>query len=371
MYRKIPRAFMSLCLSFCLLGMMPLHASAWGRDGHQIVAGIALWRLQQLKAKNALNNISAILKAKPEAPMLRQPKDLFAASVWPDDVRGTDEYSFADNLHFVSILLDKKNDPKDQDKYDKNRDCKASSQNPKVPEGVCIIGALEHYSNVLAASPSKKARLEALSFIVHFMGDLHQPLHTSEDTSFTNHIEKDGKKGKGDRGGNYRFIFYLIEEPFVSDDTASCLKRPNACTESFSNENGEEERSNRKLHAAWDKYMIRTEMNNNPNRGPDFKAYGTDLIKSLQKQNLSAQQYAAIEAGNYIQWAEESHDVAEKHAYALIGPKVKISPADNEEYEFYLLNETYRAKNIKIVDGQLIRAGIRLAAVLRRIFPDA
>jgi hypothetical protein len=370
MYRKITRTFVSLCLSFCLLGLMPLRAAAWGRDGHQIVAGIALWRLQQLKAKNALKNISAILNAKLEAPMLRQPKDFFAASVWPDDVRGSDEYSFADNLHFVSILLDKENDPKEQDKFKKNRDCKASNKIPQVPEGVCIIGALEHYSNVLATSPSKKARLEALSFIVHFMGDVHQPLHTSEDKTFTNHIEKDGKKGKGDRGGNYRFIFYLIDGPFLSDDIEGCLERPNACTESFTNENGEEERSNRKLHAAWDKYMIRTEMAKNPNRKPDFNAYGTDLIKLLPK-NPSAPQYAEIEAGDFIQWAEESHDVAEKNAYALIGPRVKISPADNEEYQFYLLNEAYRAKNIKLVDGQLIRAGIRLAAVLRRIFPDA
>jgi S1/P1 Nuclease len=370
MYRKIARTLVSLCLSLCLLGLMPHRASAWGRDGHQIVAAIALWRLEQLKAKSAMNNISAILNAKLEAPMLLQPKNFFAASVWPDDVRGSDEYSFADNLHFVSILLDKMNDPKARDQYVKTRDCKASSQIPQVTEGICLIGALEHYSKVLATSPIKKARIEALSFIVHFMGDLHQPLHTSEDKSFTNHLEKDGKKGKGDRGGNYRFIFYLGDQPFLSDDIAACLKKPDACTESFSNENGEEERANRKLHAAWDKYMIRTEMKNKPNKGPDFKAYATDLIKSLLKQKPSPQQYADMEAGDFIQWAEEAHDLAEKNAYALIGPRVKTSPADNEEYNFYLLNETYRAKNIMIVDRQLLVAGIRLASVLRRIFPD-
>ena len=369
MYRKFARTSVSLLLSFCLLSLIPVPAAAWGRDGHQIVAGIALWRLQQSKAKNALKNISAVLNAKLETPMLRKPKDLFAASLWPDEVRGSDEYSFADNLHFVSILVDKKNDPTDHDKFDRIRDCRASSKIPQVPEGICLLGALEHYSKVLAGAASKKARLEALSFIVHFMGDLHQPLHTSEDKSFTNHIEKDGKKGKGDRGGNYRFIFYLIDEPFLSNDTASCLEKPNACTERFSNDNGEEERSNMQLHAAWDKYMIRTEMRNNPHRSPDFKAYGADLLKLLQ--HMSAQQYAAIEAGDFIQWAEESHDVAEKNAYALNGPKLKISPADNEDYEFYLLNETYRAKNIRLVDRQLTLAGIRLAAVLRRIFPDA
>ncbi len=362
MSRKLIRTFAAFCVSFCLIGLMPLRAAAWGRDGHQIVAAIAIWRLKQLKAKNAMNKVNSIFAAKPQ--MLRRPQDLFAASVWPDEVRGTDEYSFADDLHFVSILLDKDNDPKVHDKYEKKRDCRASNNIPQVPEGVCIIGALDHYSKVLRDSTDKKARLEALSFIVHFMGDLHQPLHTSEDKSFKNHLGK-----KGDRGGNHRFIFYLDDPPFQSDDDESCLKKPKACSESFTHPNGEKEISNLKLHAAWDKYMIRTEMAQNANRGPDFKAYARELIKLLP-QNPSAPQYASIEEGNWILWAEESHQAAEQNVYALIGPKTKISPADNEEYNFYLLNEAYRAKNLRIIDIQLMRAGVRLAAVLRRIFPD-
>ena len=365
MPRKTIRTFASLCLTLCLVGLMPVRAAAWGRDGHQIVAGIALWRLQQIKANNALKRISSILKAKLEAPMLRRPNDFLSASVWPDDVRGTDEYKFADDLHFVSIALNRNNNPNEPDEYEKNRVCKPSNKVPQVPEGVCIIGALEHYSNVLRTSPSKKARLEALSFIVHFMGDLHQPLHTSEDRAFTNHLGD-----KGDRGGNYRFLFYLADESFASNDIESCLTTPNACTERFVNDNGEEERSNMKLHAAWDKYMIRTEMKKNTNRGPDFKAYGKDLVAHLP-QNASAPMYAAIEAGDFVQWARQTHHVAEQNVYGLIGPKPKISAADNEQYQFYLLNEAYRQKNIKIVDEQLIRAGIRLAAVLQRIFPDS
>ena len=119
MYRKMIRTFASFCLTLCLVGVMPLRAAAWGRDGHQIVAGIALWRLQQTHAKNALNNIESILKSNLEAPMLRQPTDLFSAAVWPDDVRGTDEYRFADDLHFVSIPLDRQNAPNALDEYDK------------------------------------------------------------------------------------------------------------------------------------------------------------------------------------------------------------------------------------------------------------
>jgi nuclease S1 len=365
MYRKMIRTFASLCLTLCLVGVMPLRAAAWGRDGHQIVAGIAIWRLQQIKAKNALKNIDSILKSNLETPMLRRPNNIFSAAVWPDDVRGTDEYKFADDLHFVSIPLDRTNPPNALDEYDPNRVCRPSNKVPQVPEGVCIIGALQHYTNVLATSPSKKARLEALSFIIHFMGDLHQPLHTSEDKAFANHLG-----GKGDRGGNYRFLFYLADEAFASNDVESCVNTPNACTERFVKDNGEEERSNMKLHAAWDKYMIVTEMKKNSNRGPDFKAYGKDLVAHLP-QNPSAAMYTDIEVGDFIQWARQTHQVAEQNAYGVIGPKPKISPADDEQYQFYLLNEAYRQKNIRVVDEQLIRAGIRLAAVLRRIFPDS
>ena len=204
MPRRAIRGIASLCLAFYLVALLPARAAAWGRDGHQIVAAIARARLTQLKAKNALKNIDSILKPTPGTSILRQPRDLFQASVWPDEVRGSDEYGFADNLHFVSIVLNQDGAP---DKYIKSRDCRASSKIPQVPEGVCIIGALEHYTRVLDdPAATKAARIEALSFVVHFMGDIHQPLHTSEDKIFINHLEVNGKKGRGDRGGNHRFI---------------------------------------------------------------------------------------------------------------------------------------------------------------------
>lgn len=359
MCRKATRTLGAMCLSFCLLSLLPLRVAAWGRDGHQIVAGIAVWRLKQLKAKNALKMIDTILNSTPEAPMLKKPSTIEAAAVWPDDVRGSDEYKFADNLHFVSILVDKS---VDQDRYVKGRDCRKSSNVPQVPEGVCVIGGIEHYSQVLATSGSKKARLEALSFLVHFMGDLHQPLHTSEDKSFIFNNKP------GDRGGNFRFIIYLDEGVFNSDDSESCLNKPRACVEEFTSDTGEVERSNRKLHAAWDKYMIRDLMQANSLQAT-VKKYVDQLVGTLPA-DASHPEYAKLEAGDPIAWAEEAHNIAEKNAYLLIGPKTKISPANNEEAEFFLLNKDYRTKNIKLVDQQLTRAGIRLAAVLRRIFPD-
>ena len=356
------RTLVTLCVALCVIGLMPLRASAWGKEGHQIVSEIAFWRLKQLKAQNALKNIDKILKAKLTKPMPFRPRRFYEAAIWPDDIRNEASYQFAKPLHYVSIVLDKTNDPNDLDKYDAARDCKPSQQ---VSEGVCIIGGLEHYSNVLSTTSSRRARLEALSFVVHFLGDMHQPLHASEDIAFVNH-----KQGTGDVGGNFRFIFYLSDGPFDSNNVDACLSAPNACTSSFIDDNGVEKRSNKNLHSAWDSLLIRTEMSQNPNRDGGFREYARDLIKQLPTDPADPK-YASIEAGDPVQWAEESHHLAELNAYALIGPKLKTSPADNKKYQFYLVNREYRDKNIKIIDEQLVRAGIRLAAVLAKIFPDS
>ena len=360
MTRRTIRGIASLCLVVCLLGLMPLRAAAWGRDGHQIVAAIALWRLEQLKAKNAQKAIRDILNATPEKTIPQRPNDLLAAATWPDDVRKEQEYEFAAPLHFVSIALKKDGIP---DHYNAKEQCKPSTG---TPEGVCIIGALQHYTRVLAdPTATNRARIEALAFVVHFMGDLHQPLHTSEDNGFINHLIVKKKRGHGDRGGNYRFIFYLADQAFTSNKIDSCVKQPEACIDEFGND-----RSNKQLHAAWDKYMIRSEMSINPNRKAGFNAYATDLEKQLPVSPFDGL-FTAMEKGDFVSWAEETHDVAERNAYDLIGPTLKISPADGKRYQFYLLNDAYRAKNIRLVDQQLIRAGIRLAAVLQKIFPDS
>ena len=99
-------------------------------------------------------------------------------------------------------------------------------------------------------------------------------------------------------------------------------------------------------------------------------AYGRDLLSQLPSKPL-APFYASIEAGNFVPWAEQTHQVAKQNVYGVIGPRSKFSAADDKKYDFYLLDDAYRSQNTKIVDQQLVRAGIRLAAVLRKIFPDS
>ena len=357
MHTRLVKPLASLSLVWCLAFWLPPRAVAWGGEGHRIIAQIALWRLRQQQAANdaeaalALQQITQILASQPESEMAFKPRTIEEAALWPDRVRRrVAEYNFANNLHFVSILLDAN---VDQDKFDRATQCQTMAA---VPEGNCVVGALEHFQKVLAApDSSRKARLEALSFVVHFLGDLHQPLHTAEDAAFMN--------GQGDRGGNNRRVFYLNRQLFNDARPRSCFDDRKVCIDFFGTA-----RASKNLHAAWDKYMLLTEMAINERRRTEPK-YVADLVRSLPA-NPNAPRYAEIESGNVVEWAEQAHDLAEKNAYRLTGPKIKISPADGREHGFYLVSKTYRANNIRIVDRQLLNAGIRLAAFLKQSFAN-
>jgi hypothetical protein len=312
-----------------------------------------MWRLKRLKATNALSQIEQLLKSKPTT--------IEEAANWPDTIRSTPGYEYTGNLHFVSI-------PKEKEKYDQATQCKPTAQ---VPEGDCVIGGLEHFRKVLADSTnSTQERLDALSFIVHFIGDLHQPLHTTEDVTFVNY---EGKTG--DRGGNLKIIFYLNEGVWDDPAEKSCERDIEAC--SYIDFQGA--RRKRNLHAAWDSYIIETMLGSLHVK--DEKKLGKDEVFKLREQKyeeiledavskLSAQDVAAMEKGSPSDWAQEAHALATEYVFSLPPPRRKLNVADNQFYDHYFLSQGYQAANIKRIDAQLMKAGIRLAAYLKQIFPD-
>jgi hypothetical protein len=96
-----------------------------------------------------------------------------AMSTWADDVRSTRPET--SNWHFVNI-------PATAGRYDATRDCATSRR------GDCVVAAIarERATLVDHTRPARQ-RAEALRFLVHFVGDVHQPLHVANN---------------GDRGGN-------------------------------------------------------------------------------------------------------------------------------------------------------------------------
>src|SRR5262249_30474310 len=130
---------------------------AWGPEGHAIVAEIAEARLTDA----AKTQIAQLLAADDSGA---QHIDQIAS--WPDAIRQARPETGP--WHFVDI-------PLDAAKYDASRNC---------DQGNCVVQAIQKFVGVLRdRNQDKAARLEALKFIVHFVGDIHQPLHCETDLS--------------------------------------------------------------------------------------------------------------------------------------------------------------------------------------------
>lgn len=156
---------------------LPAQAQAWGFYAHNVTAEIALENVTPgTRAK-----IAKLLRA---APQLGTPdcalKTLGDASVWPDCLRGQSwrwGYTFA--WHYQT-------EPVTQD-YDARKNCGG---------GACVSAQIERNQRILAdESLPENVRLEALAFLVHFIGDIHMPLHSGD---------------LDDRGGNDRITDYGI-----------------------------------------------------------------------------------------------------------------------------------------------------------------
>src|SRR5215470_5545355 len=133
--------------TFAVLLTVPSSAFAWGIKGHQIVALIAEAHLDA----STRDKIKVIL---------RKNETLSKASIWPDEVRKA--LPQMNPLHYVDV-------PRGATAYDRERDC---------PQRNCIVEAITWYWNVLKSKDSPLAEKQlALNYLVHLVGDLHEPLH--------------------------------------------------------------------------------------------------------------------------------------------------------------------------------------------------
>lgn len=138
-----------------LLLVLPALAQAWGPAGHRIVAALAEREL----TPHARAAVRTLLEASRD-------HELADGADWADELRDDPRrhalwlktaplhfVNFGDaSCHYVALL-----------------DCAG---------GRCVVGAIERYARVLGdRSRSKTERAEALRFLVHFVADVHQPLH--------------------------------------------------------------------------------------------------------------------------------------------------------------------------------------------------
>jgi hypothetical protein len=253
---------------FCL----PLPAYCWGPEGHDLVARIAQAQL----SKKVRAKVDAIL-----GPNVT----IVSISSWPDSIR-RDRPETAP-WHYVDI-------PIDQPRLDMARDC---------PKGDCVITAIANFRAALKnpSTPPEK-RKEALMFLVHFVGDMHQPLHCSDNK---------------DKGGNdVRVIFAGAERP-----------------------------SN--LHSAWDTGILER-------MGKEDDLYPALLKEALKNRRKWSQ-------GTVESWAEESHQAAVDTTYG----KLPVKPvAGTPNTTPIPLDAAYQQAAIPVIRTQIEKAGDRLARLL-------
>lgn len=124
-----------------------LAAQAWGVQGHRLVGELA----QRQLTPAAQAEVERLLALEPGAT-------LGSVASWADDIKDRATRRW----HFVHM-------PADDCVFQRERDC---------PEGDCAVAAIERQSAVLASAAPAAERLAALKFLVHLVGDVHQPLHT-------------------------------------------------------------------------------------------------------------------------------------------------------------------------------------------------
>lgn len=310
-------------LLFCaIVGPAPAHA--WGCKGHQVVALIAEKHLNP----RALAMVKKILADSPIDPSLsRYCKEggadpMADASTWPDDIRS--QRPETPPWHYVDIPLDV-----NQREVEKFCD-------PKVG---CVTGAIRDELSLLGSKyADAQERADALRFLIHFVGDIHQPLHGVSNN---------------DLGGNCVAVAFFDEAPQLRNQQLE-IYSPN-------------------LHAIWDTNILER-----ATMGQTSEQVASELDESFQKRFAAWQKAPA----NIDTWAWESHLLAQKNAYGKLpvripaeAPQPVTSCADDSHISARMLqlkehlDEPYQALAAPIVRERLAQAGVRLALLLNQIWP--
>lgn len=288
----------SLLLIPTLLVSLALPSQAWWDIGHRAIARLAAERLTpQARAR------VATLLGVPDNPA-SVADTLAAVSTWADEVKGSTKTG---TWHYIDLTL--------QDK--KNGFAKRCENDD------CVTVRIRLFREQLAGKRKdpRWTDAEALKFVVHFVGDLQQPLHASSDA---------------DQGGNCERL-----DPPV--DTA------------------------RNLHALWDGGMLKEVTDDDRVLAGQLETYSGNLSKGQRKRWAK---------GDEVKWAWESHELAEKIIYRRLNIPVeaevfpancKAAPASIQDFK-PVVDKTYIAEMQPVLREQLTKGGLRLAAVLNKAF---
>lgn len=234
------------------------------------------------------------------------------ASTWADDVRGQRKNG---PWHYIDIP----------------RGSQRGALEPFCGKEGCVTKAISEQLAILKDKNADGAKqAEALRYIIHFAGDLHQPLHT-----ITN----------ADEGGNCVPVKYLRRSPHEHNHSYS----PN-------------------LHNIWD-----TAIPERDAEGADPAEYA-DTLDALYGADIESWQKAGIHVDD---WVWEGYDIAENVVYGNLTPKIAIEPnvavhtcsddnniGDRLLHQNIVAGETYQEKAATVAEKRITEGGVRLAMIL-------
>jgi len=264
---------------------------AWGGQGHRLVGLVAANHL----SRAAADNVKWLLDG----------QSLADVSSWAD--QQTTDHVQTSYWHYLNI-------PPTATGYDRNRDC---PRQPGTAVGSrsdtwrdCAVDRIRYFEQRTADNKLDRAdRATALKFLIHFIGDLHQPFHAL---------------GVG-RGGNDVTVRVFGNANCGPSNDSS--RPPVPCN----------------LHSVWDSRLL-------AHRDLPDKAYVAMLEKLIAQKGWFSQP-----VGTPVQWAEQSWAMAK---VALVANGTNI-------------DEAYYQKHIAAIDERLALGGVRLAAVLNRALAAA
>lgn len=250
------RRLLTACI--LLLAAAPVRADPgvlfWGQMGHRVIARVAAARLSP-EARQVVRQLLA-------------GESLASVATWADSVRPHRPETAP--WHYVDIPI-----------WD-------SIYRPAAvcPTGDCIIAVLERQLAILGdRQQPRSARAEALKWVVHLVGDLHQPLHVGD---------------RGDRGGN--------------DVKLTWEGRPS------------------NLHSIWDTGLL-------VGTGTSEEQLVAQVTQTLQQRG----DLARLTSGSIVDWAMESHDVARDVVYPFLPPSLQLDQGYLDQVQLAITDRVVRA----------------------------
>ena len=189
----MPRLGVGFLAAATALAFLPSHgAMAWGDEGHEVVALVAQAHLDPA----VLKKVNALLAADTDDLTAH---DIASEATWADKFRAGHRETAA--WHFVDIELSNPN----LDQACFGHPAVASGQPAsKGPTDDCVVDKVQEFADELSnPNTAPEEQIVALKFLLHFVGDMHQPLHAADDN---------------DRGGNQKKV-------------SACRRSPMGCEE--------------------------------------------------------------------------------------------------------------------------------------------